>query len=546
MNFILRKLDNINWGVKLVLVSLPAILFMIVISFISIRTLLAQSDDIAAAILQVEERQRAADSVVEAIQAGQVSLLSLIVSESSSDIRQYAIESIKASSFLEETLTKLKETINDDSKVEELFADFTTFKPVSMKIISAGKKNQDEDAVSLLNSSASQRQSLITLANEIVVAQQVRLSEEVLSNQHQSMKLAYTLGIIIIISLILSTILVWWMYKQLSSSLNRMNKTMKLFSEGDLTQKIEGWVGNDEIGTTLRTLDTAIQSIENVVKGILTQATNINYTTGIIDQFSTDTLGGTEKVAKEILLFEDKIRVLNQVSQLIVKNLKDSTLNANNSAKSSENIGNNLTLGLNKLREFRNNSQSVTQNAQNLSSSAAKITDITATIQSIAEQTNLLALNAAIEAARAGEQGRGFAVVADEVRNLAQRTASAVNEISQLAAEMNNSVKKTITTLDANFEELEKNINEMDGLTDSTKEAIDASRQASTAIAEAQKEYQQQQQFVYELSQFFSQLGVSSDNSRNGAQSLYDESSKLHQASLKLENLVSMFKIKGA
>ncbi|WP_350670838.1 methyl-accepting chemotaxis protein, partial [Pseudoalteromonas sp. CAL494-MNA-CIBAN-0108] len=83
-----------------------------------------------------------------------------------------------------------------------------------------------------------------------------------------------------------------------------------------------------------------------------------------------------------------------------------------------------------------------------LSEQSKKINSVLSVIGGIADQTNLLALNAAIEAARAGEQGRGFAVVADEVRNLASRTQASTVEINEMLAELNKLVTQTVQTME--------------------------------------------------------------------------------------------------
>jgi len=263
---------------------------------------------------------------------------------------------------------------------------------------------------------------------------------------------------------------------------------VKRLSTGDLTTPIVTRSSGDSLLTDMRHMTTQItdvvQGIHDTNREVGQSIFHISTVSREISQMSADQQRESSSVSAST---EGLRSILNSV-QGLAENAQDKTRSVENLAQAGmQSVTDIISAMSNAVTQVGSTEQSVRE----LVAATAEINSIVQSIKDIASQTNLLALNAAIEAARAGEQGRGFAVVADEVRKLATRTADATAQINQIVSGLNDKVEGTLNTMGQVAQVVtdvqlraEKNGESMQGIAQQAQESSESSQN----IAEASRQ----------------------------------------------------------
>lgn len=243
-------------------------------------------------------------------------------------------------------------------------------------------------------------------------------------------------------------------------------EVMKVIASGRLDRKV-GFSGEDEFGQLGGAIDGTIGNIHKLIELISKSVVTLNETTNSIENQSEKALSSVEAQHQQIDMVASAMEELTSTIQIVASNSSNAENLTTESHTHAQQAKVKIEQTMQSIQALSESVNSASGAVKNLETNSEKIGSVVSVIQGISEQTNLLALNAAIEAARAGEQGRGFAVVADEVRQLAQRTQEATIEIQGMIEELQSGSTEVAQYMDSSVEFAEVGVEQVDGFADS-------------------------------------------------------------------------------
>ncbi|EPC6191967.1 TPA: methyl-accepting chemotaxis protein [Vibrio cholerae] len=254
--------------------------------------------------------------------------------------------------------------------------------------------------------------------------------------------------VLIIIALLVLLLLGWILVNQILSPIQRLQERVTDISEGngDLTLRVN-ITTQDEFGELGKSFDKFIEKIQNLIADI-TQSTNLAKTAAVdLSATFKVTAEAVNKQTFEVNTISNATTEMTAISSQVISGAREISQSVLNIDKNAQSTLSNVRQAAQSVNELVAEVTQGTETINSLKNHVTSIEPVLADINGIAEQTNLLALNAAIEAARAGEQGRGFAVVADEVRSLATRTQGSTNTIQQSITQLRSSADESVRVI---------------------------------------------------------------------------------------------------
>jgi methyl-accepting chemotaxis protein len=373
------------------------------------------------------------------------------------------------------------------------------------------------------------------------------LEKKLSQSQFSSAKTSFVLAVSISVAVFLAALILPFAIGLIMKSfiLSPVRKTIDFIetvAEGDLTKRMD-IASNDEIGEMARHFNSFVDKLHDAIMHVARSSDDVSSAAGVLSKASEEMSTGVEEAAMQVnsvaTASEEMSKTSSEIAQNCVMAVKSSE-HASQSANTGEAV---ITRTVDIMSRISDRVKDSAEIIRSLGTRSDQIGEIVGLINDVADQTNLLALNAAIEAARAGEHGRGFAVVADEVRKLAERTSHATQEISNTIYAMQAETKKAVSSMEEGVNEVGVGTAEAAKSGDALKDILEQINRATGEINQIAVASEEETATVNEIASSIQQISQVMQETARRITENAGASVQLADLSKGLQGLVGQFRL---
>lgn len=480
------------------------------------------------------------------VQRSRVNIRGMLLDDSVKRMQGNAATINKNYAIVDEEIALLEKSLRGDASLQELKklqAAIVAYKPIREQIVTLAIGEERDEALDLMRGDGLVYEKQIDASvGKLLDLQVEEAKENVDKNTSAALKAIKSNILLVLLGIISAIVLGLYLSRRITGPLRKIVDIASAIADGDLTRRID-IDQKDETGQLATAMNSMTDRLRSIISILSGQSAAVSGSAGKLNEMATQMANGTEEVAMQAgtlsTASEEMAATTSEIAASCTR-VAEEAKKASDSANHGSSIVRETVAGMERISgRVKDSAATIVR----LGESSDKIGTIVGTIEDIADQTNLLALNAAIEAARAGEQGRGFAVVADEVRALAERTARATREIGSMIKGVQQETREAVVSMEEGVKEVEVGTHEAAKslvALDQINTLIDSVSSQIEQIATAADE---QSATTGEIAYNIQQITQVIDTTSQGAHESATEANQMAVSAGELRKVVEQFKV---
>ena len=463
-----------------------------------------------------------------------------LVQETDPDVMESLIEKNKLQ--VKDAQAKVEQVAAGDDGVKSAFLALVKANEQVTKLVLQARNAESHQAI--IEKSNPAFEALLGAINHYQNQVAKRLGDDAAAVRTRSARLVFTILALVVAGIILLIVCGVALVRSVSKALNSMIYMVKDLAEGegDLTKRLV-IASHDELGELAQWFNTFLDKIHGIISQVAGTAEQVASASEELSSSATLQAQGADRQKDQTTQVATAMQEMSCTVQQVSENCAHAAEASRRAAETAREGGVIVEKALTQMRSITESVAKTAQEMGELGRSTEKIGRIAGVIDDIADQTNLLALNAAIEAARAGEQGRGFAVVADEVRKLAERTTTATKEIAQMITTIQDGTNGAIKAMEIGSQQVQEGVTSTARAGESLQQIIHMSEEVGSMITHIATAATEQSGATADVNQSMEQIAQLGKESAVAAQQSAKACQDLSELALALQNMVGSFKL---
>jgi methyl-accepting chemotaxis protein len=475
-----------------------------------------------------------------------VNTRSIVLEHDPKEIERFEVRIKDFRAKMDKSAINLEESL-PDAEAKKLFDNFMAtrkaYSPHLEKIIALAKENKDAEAIEYMKGDAIKTERAEIEAIEKLIEYLAKSGKGISDGNTVTADSTGRIMIgVAILGFILALLLGVIISRSISVPVNRLACQAHQVADGDLRIQID-YRSKDEVGELSEAFRTMTENLRGTISRVSETSNQVATASSQLQSTAEQIATGAEEVAAQSATVATAGEEMSATSGDIAQNCQMASEGAQRASQTATEGAVIVERTIVVMGQIAAKVQETASTVESLGARSDQIGAIIGTIEDIADQTNLLALNAAIEAARAGEQGRGFAVVADEVRALAERTTRATKEIGEMIKAIQKETKGAVTAMEQGVRQVETGTEEAAKSGHALREILEQVNSVAMQVNQIATAAEEQTATTSEISSNMHQITEVVMQTSHGAQESATAAAQLNGNAEELQRLVRQFKL---